>query len=54
MNRNIEYFKRGYKEAYANWNLTEEQLEKAVKVLSKYFVITKPESKMQCLHIEDQ
>lgn len=55
MNRNMDKYKDGTLEnAYGIWNLTEEQLEKSIKVLSKYFTITKPESEMECLCIKDK
>ena len=45
MNKNIEEYKEGEKEeVYADWKLTEEQLDKAIEVLSCYFEVNHPKT----------
>lgn len=53
MNKNLEYITSDRCDAiYANWNLTDEQLDKAVEVLKEYFEIEKPRSEAECLMLK--
>ena len=64
MNKNVDYFDKNYwrldtrfrdydkKEGlYANWNLSDEQLKKALKILRKYFKVKKPTDISECIQI---
>lgn len=55
MNKNIEKYKNGaLTDAYGMWNLTYEQLTKAIEVLSKYFEVEKPINEAMCIYIKNE
>ena len=55
MNKNIDYYveENGKeKELCGAWYLTEEQMEKAIEILSKYFEVEKPIDDTKCITIK--
>lgn len=53
MNENVSSYKNGdCNYAYACWDLTDEQLNIAVEILSKYFKIEKPKDDSKAIKIE--
>lgn len=53
MNCNIQYYKDRYSnvDSYACWNLTDEQLDKTIEVLSKYFKVERPADDTRTINI---
>lgn len=52
MNKDIEEFQSGKRNhAYACWDLTDEQLDKTIAILSKYFKTIRPENASKCIEI---
>ena len=54
-NENLDYYleQNGKeKELYGAWNLTDEQLERAVEILSKYFDVERPIDETKCICIK--
>ena len=55
VNKNIELYENAddsEKELFGAWDLTDEQLDKAIKILSKYFTVEKPVDETKCIGIK--